>query len=536
MPDRLLALRGTIETAGTACHHLARWAQHVGPAHGTAGRHLDRYRIGWPAFEQDAHDLGNHVARTSDDDGIAGSDILTENLVHVVQGGVGHRDTADLYGLQPGNRGHGAGTSDLELDRLDERQLLPGGELACDGPTRMMAGRTQADLIGDPVDLEDHAVDLVGQRVAAATQVVEIGTTAVRSLDLMQLLRYRDAPAGEPLQHRVLTLARVERERAPSIAAETQGTRGCDAWIELTQAPSRRIAWIGEGALAPLGGISVESREPLACHIDLAAHLEHRGPVLADQAQRHALDGAHVRGDILAGRAVAAGRGLHQRTCLVADAHSQPVELGLGGVEDRIGTRQGGGDATVELDQLPIAHGVGERDHGQTVANRSNGGERRGTDPLGRRIRRLQVRVGGFEGLKLGEESIVFGVRDLRIVEDVIADIMAGDLRAQPFGALGGGIRADQRSAVRAHRRSLSSTAWRRSSSFLTVSGRRVSSSTSPSSSLASLRAVAIISSRMVMSSGRPSSWAKSIRPGVEKSSIPSNGKVPGLTMLAMLK
>ena len=50
--------------------------------------------------------------------------------------------------------------------------------------------------------------------------------------------------------------------------------------------------------------------------------------------------------------------------------------------------------------------------------------------PLGRGIGRRESRVLFFEGLQLAEQAIVFGVRDLRIVEHVVPVIV----RPDPFG------------------------------------------------------------------------------------------------------
>ena len=60
--------------------------------------------------------------------------------------------------------------------------------------------------------------------------------------------------------------------------------------------------------------------------------------------------------------------------------------------------------------------------------------ERLAAHPLGRRIRRLQLRVLSLERLELTEEGVVGIVADLRIVENVVAVVVTLKLAPQPGG------------------------------------------------------------------------------------------------------
>jgi len=66
--------------------------------------------------------------------------------------------------------------------------------------------------------------------------------------------------------------------------------------------------------------------------------------------------------------------------------------------------------------------------------------QRRTADPLRRRIARDQVRMLGFQGLELMEQTVVLGVRNARLVEDVVTVVVLIQFSAQFEDAgVGGG-------------------------------------------------------------------------------------------------
>ncbi len=58
------------------------------------------------------------------------------------------------------------------------------------------------------------------------------------------------------------------------------------------------------------------------------------------------------------------------------------------------------------------------------MADLGERGQRRAADALGRRVGGDQFRVFGFQGLELVVQAIVFGVRDARFVEHVVAVVV----------------------------------------------------------------------------------------------------------------
>ena len=65
---------------------------------------------------------------------------------------------------------------------------------------------------------------------------------------------------------------------------------------------------------------------------------------------------------------------------------------------------------------------------------------RRAGDALGRRFRRDEFGVGGFQRLQFAQQPVVLGVRDLRVVEHVIAVVVVIDLVPELANALGGRV------------------------------------------------------------------------------------------------
>ena len=149
-------------------------------------------------------------------------------------------------------------------------------------------------------------------------------------------------------------------------------------------------------------------------------------------------DRLQVRGHVLAGRAVAAGRALGEPTAVVAQADREAIDLELGAV-----AQVGGGfgrrrqaealaHARIEPAQLVVAERVRERQHRTGVADLvERGAGRCPADTLRRRLRGDQLRVGRLERDQLAEQLVVLGVADLRGVLDVVELVGPVDLSGQ---------------------------------------------------------------------------------------------------------
>ena len=82
------------------------------------GRELERNRVGGPLVEHRAEDLRDHIAGALQDHGIADPDVLTGDLVGVVQGCVLDHHAAHRHWAQPRHRRHRARAAHLNVDSL----------------------------------------------------------------------------------------------------------------------------------------------------------------------------------------------------------------------------------------------------------------------------------------------------------------------------------------------------------------------------------------------------------------------------------
>jgi len=79
--------------------------------------------------------------------------------------------SADEYWLQPGHRGDGPCSANLEFDVADDRKLLLGRKLVRNSPARRPGDETQFLLIVEPIHLVDDTVDIVTQRIPPPAHV-----------------------------------------------------------------------------------------------------------------------------------------------------------------------------------------------------------------------------------------------------------------------------------------------------------------------------------------------------------------------------
>ena len=93
--------------------------------------------------------------------------------------------------------------------------------------------------------------------------------------------------------------------------------------------PAAALRGLANGGLALLDHRGVEVGERGDREVDLAAHLQPLGQLLARQLLRDVVHRADVGGDVLAGDAVAAGGRADQPAVLVEQGDGEPVDLQL---------------------------------------------------------------------------------------------------------------------------------------------------------------------------------------------------------------
>ena len=347
-----------------------------------------------------------------------------------MEGGPGHGGAADEHRRQRGEGGGPARPPDADEDPLEDGRLLLGRELEGDGPPGGLAGRAHPAPLGEVVDLDDGAVDLVAEVVAGLEHGGGEVVDADQGVEPLDALVDRNAGPGQPLEEiPVGGDARVGVEGAGGVAVDGQVAAGGDLGVELAQGAGGGVAGVGEQPLPGLALAAVELGEGLQGHEHLAPHLDDVGRRGQLEPAGHRPDGQHVGGDVLAGHAVAPGGGPHQVAALVDQRDRQTVELRLAHEGHRLGHEA--------LEPLPPRLEVGEvecvikREHRHQVGHRA---ERDGAaGPLGRRVLRHQLGVLGLEGQEPPDELVVLGVGDLGLVELVVPGVVVPDQLPELF-------------------------------------------------------------------------------------------------------
>ena len=226
MLQPLHRLRRADQRAGAAAHRLVLLAHRMAAAHRTSLRKLVRLCVLRPLVHDDADDLRDHVAGALDHDRVADAkiDAVADRIavvadaldvVLIVQRRVGNDDAADRDRLEPRHRRQRAGAADLDVDAVEDRGRLLGREFVRDRPARAARHEAEPLLPVEPVDLVDHAVDVVAERGAL---LADLAVEFEDVIDILAKLGQRiDDKAGlvHPLQHAVLRIGRHARSSRP---------------------------------------------------------------------------------------------------------------------------------------------------------------------------------------------------------------------------------------------------------------------------------------------------------------------------------
>ena len=400
-----------------------------------AARELVRFRRFRALLHDDAQHLRDHVARTLDRHGVAEAHAEALDLVGVVQRRVLHDHSADSDRLELGHRRERAGAPNLDIDVFDHGRCLLGGEFVRDRPARIARHEAEPLLPVEAVNLVDDTVDVVIERPALRFDLVMEHEHGVdRVADLHQGIDLEPA-GGKPLDHAGLGLSRHRAHFAPTVGEEPERPRSGDCRIELPQRARGGVARIGEDLLPSRPLPLVQREESGFGHVHLAAHLADLGRVLAAQLFGNVGERSHIRGDVLAFRAVAAGRAAHQTAVLVAQRAGEAVDLRLGREHRPLvrGQTQKSPHPLHELSHLGISKGIAERKHRYGVTDFGKFLRRLGADAARGRIRPYQRGKPPLDLLVAPTQRVIGGVRYRRRVFLVVAPVVRADLGCEPL-------------------------------------------------------------------------------------------------------
>ena len=369
--QRLHALRGTVQAAGTTGHDLPLLALDRAAADRAVRRHregrMQRRPVGCKrAFGFDhAHHFRDHVSGAPHDDGVAQADVQPRHLVGVVQRRLGDGHPAHVHRLHHDAGGCRAGATDGDVQRQHAGARFLRGELVRDRPTRCPRDEAHCPLLVDAVELVDHAVDVERQRVAPGADAGVIAEHAVESLHHRHQIAHRKTHRGQPRQRLRMRGRGLALHFAERIGVERERPLRGHARILLPQRAGSAVARIGQRLAAGLAHACVVGFEIGARQDHFTAHFQHGGRAFG-KLTRNRANRAQVGGDVLAGRAIAAGGALHEGAGLVAQADRQAIEFRFG-AEHRVGEIQLAFDACHEFPHLVRGEGIAQRQHRQRM-------------------------------------------------------------------------------------------------------------------------------------------------------------------------
>ena len=263
-------------------------------------------------------DFGNDVAAALDRYEVADAHAETGNLVGVVERGAGDGCAGDEDGREVGDGSEFAGTADLEEDTVQSCEAGAGGEFVSDGPAWGFACEAEAALLRGGVQLDDDAVDLVGEGVAERLRVVDEGDDIIDRRDGGEL--GIDPHAGEAERGEGFGLKWEEgvagmvavRAREQEVGVKVKASLGDDVGFEGADGAGGGVTGVGLRGLALGFELGVHGAEGRLGHDTLTADFKGLRQVGGFQlgggdVKRDGSDGADVRGDVLADGAIAAG-------------------------------------------------------------------------------------------------------------------------------------------------------------------------------------------------------------------------------------
>ncbi len=393
-------------------------------------------RIGRTLGEHHVYNLRNDVARAADHNLIANAQAETLDLIRVVQGRVAHHRARHQNRLQTRYRRHGAGTAYLKFHVAHERHLFLRRKLERHCPARRARHKTEAFLQRLRVDFDHHAVDIETQIGTRLFYIPVKRQRLFRALYQPDPVADRQSPGFKLLQSRIVAAREFPPfQQAEAVAEKGQRALRSDARVELTQGASSGVARVGEDLAVGATRFGIELFKAALRHKDFAAHFQPRRKIIALQAQRNRADGANVSGDVLSRGAVAAGCGARQQAIFIEQAYRQAIQLQFAAVGDIVTAFQAILHALVEGEETGFVKGIVQRQHRHLMAHLFKYRQRRRTNALGRRIGRNEIGMLLFQRAQFAHQAVIFGVRYLGRVHNVIKIFMMAQRGAQ-FGDL----------------------------------------------------------------------------------------------------
>src|SRR5688572_10129435 len=227
------------------------------------------------------------------------------------------------------------GAADVPDDLLQRRRRGDRRELPGDRPAGLAADDSQLSPQRPLVDLDDDAVDLVVELLAALLPPQAALDDLVLGLVDSDLRLDREAVVAQPVELLRVGLHLDPAAGSDPVGPEPQGPLGGDLRVELADRPGSGVARVRKGGLARRRPALVQLLEAAAREVDLAADLDQLG--VGVDPQRDRAHRPQVVADVLADPPVAAGGAADEAAVLVYERDREPIDLRLGYVAELVG-------------------------------------------------------------------------------------------------------------------------------------------------------------------------------------------------------
>ena len=289
------------------------------------------------------------------------------------------------------------------------------------------------------VDLDHDPVDLVVELDSLPLPLRAPGGDLLDGPEPLGVRVRAEAALAKPFQELPLALEPNAVAVARAVDPDRERPLGRDLGVLLAQRSGGRVSRVRSSLLALGHQPLVEGIEARERHVDLAADFEHRRRIVAPEAQGDRRDRAEVWCHVLALAPVASGRAAREHACLVHERDRGAVDLRLDDPGDLLRRDiEPLADVLRPLLQGLIGGHLLERAHRREVLGLLKLLGRWRSDTVRRRARVVELGVLGLQPLQLVVQPVVLGVRDLWVVEDVVAVEVVVELLAQLLDALGG--------------------------------------------------------------------------------------------------
>ena len=440
--DAADVLRRALHVEAAPCHKLR-----IAFDRAAAGRafstdmlfEIKRFRIRRPFGENDFHDGRNDLSGLFDEHGVADADVLPADVVFVVEGGAADGGSSQRDRLQFRDGCEDARPPDLHRDGPQQGGRAFGGVFEGFRPAWCMCRHAKDFPLVKTIDFDDGAIRVIGERIADSVEFFYGGEDAFQAVDGTDPFLDFQAEPLECLEKLRLAADVQADDFAAGVEKDVQRTFRDLPRVQLLEAAGRCVSCICEFLFVVRKAVGVEFQEACAAHVDFAAGFENRRRIGDVETERDGRNRADIGRDVIPLFAVAARKRLHEKAVLIADGNADAVDLRFDKIRRHVAA-EAFDDVFVKTAEVVRVIRVVEAHHGQLVADGLESRERIAGDALRRRIRRDELRMGGFDLPKLAIQRIIFVVGYFRFRFDVIEMVMPSDFGAKEVELLLDGL------------------------------------------------------------------------------------------------